>query len=173
MRYILIIFFLPSFLSVNIPAHSQPTFFIEYRFRLFSENGNLLTCDSLKNDSLFVCPYPGSCEESEYDTITYYFYVKIHTSLPTFNFYWYRNSELMNITIDCPTDYKNVFIDTLFFKKGVYFITNFRVPDFGFYENDTTNHFVLKSESLSKSERTDILPECGKPGMMVNIYRCR
>jgi hypothetical protein len=109
---------------LNLPALAQPTFSIKYHFRLYNEKGFLMTCDSLAKRSLMISTPNSTLEKQSYDTATHYFFVNYQTTLPQLTFIWKHKGEKMYFNINCPTGYKDVYLDSLYFKPGAYSLNN-------------------------------------------------
>jgi hypothetical protein len=152
MKRLYIIFLSSVLLILSAEIMAQPTFSIKYHFRLYNESGQLLTCDSLAQNSLSIKTNNGILERQEYDTVHHYFFVSIRTTWPALTFVWSRNDVKMNFRIDCPTEYKDIYLDSLYFKPGNYYVNNDCLKNI-FFETESIRHikFTNYSRYMQKS----------------------
>ena len=105
----------------------------EYRFNLFSPDGNLLTCDSLKDGEFSIFEFESMTNIPHYDTINSCFTYSESSWGAIIAFIWIRNSDTMNLFIEPPVGFSNPKIenkseieyylfDTIRFEKGYYWI---------------------------------------------------
>ena len=117
------IFFFIFLISQGI-AMSQDPFYLEYKFRLFNDNGQLITKDSLVQNTIFIIPNPGKIITTSYDDSTHYFYIKMRTTWPLFRMSWNHYNEVMEFSVDHRTAGKMIILDSLAFKAGLYYISD-------------------------------------------------
>lgn len=146
----------------------QPTFSIKYHIKLINEYGNVLTCDSLAKDSIFVDSHPGYLVKHEYEAVSKSFCIEINTIVPEFALIWKRKNAQMIFSIDCPTEYKEIYLDSLFFDHGR-FLVHDNCEKYIVSQNSQSRHLIF-SDYVSFKQNSDFFPERKD---LINIINCR
>lgn len=105
-------------------SSAQDPFNLEYKFRLFNDKGQVITKDSLVQNTIFIVPNPGRIMTTSYNDTTHYFYVKIRTTWPLFRIVWNHYNEIMEFSVDHRTMGKMIVLDSLAFRTGLYYISD-------------------------------------------------
>lgn len=122
LKYLKILLFL--FVTSYGIISAQDPFYLEYKFRLFNNKGQIITKDSLVQNTIFIVPNPGRILTTSYNDTTHYFYVKIRTTWPLFRIVWNHYNDIMEFSIDHRTSGKMIVLDTLTFSAGQYYISD-------------------------------------------------
>lgn len=132
----------------------QNTFHIKYQIKFYTAKGKPISCAGAKQDSIYINTNKGILEKHSYNSSTGYFYIDIHTTWPRFTIVWKENTETMFFTIDCATEYKDVYIDSLYFKPGVFSVVNTCTKNIT-AEDSVSRHLAFPDYSLYKQPTAD------------------
>lgn len=123
MRKILI-FIVIFIVTCSRYSTAQSPFYMEYKFRLYNETGHVLTNDSLVYNTLFIIPNPGKIIATSFNDTTHFFSVRIRTTWPLFRLIWNRYNRIMEFSVDHLTLGKIIYVDSLVFHEGRYYIAD-------------------------------------------------
>jgi hypothetical protein len=153
MKLYLKLFIVTFFFFFSNELIGQSSFHIRYHIKLFNENGNVFSCDSLAKDSIYIYAYPGKLVNYKFSTESKYLFIDIYTMWPAFTLIWEKENKMI-FTVDCATEYKDIYLDSLYFEEGR-FIVDKNCRAFKTFEDEVSRHIIFSDYSQFKESQTN------------------